>query len=357
MKETLCLWTTLACFAFLMRFLHPASAEDLAVEWVTATPFLGQAGDTVNLEGRLANYGPGDNYAVQYRWYLSSDANITTGDMALGSEVVLLYPLYAGSGTIVTQTMTLHPFSDPVAPSHLGLIVDPNEFASDSNRSNNTGSAAFTFSGHPLDGFYDTVCDNYLDAVHLTAAMSAGNLVVAIAFSQPPLSTVSALTGIDLDTDRNPNTGWVTPNLAGDTTIGADYVLRSYWDYNDLKQMTHLYRTLPPESLQTVHQFTTPTHANRLYLTLPLESIGLPAGPVDILVRTASWGGGGGILIPNDDLPNSGVMTLATIPGACPWGLDPDGDADGSDLAALANNPAIKALGDFVTDFSKANCE
>jgi hypothetical protein len=121
--------------------------------------------------------------------------------------------------------------------------------------------------------------------------------------------------------------------------------------------MTHLYRTLLPESLQSTHQFATPTQANRLYLTLPLESIGSPAGLVDILVRTASWGGGSGILLPNDDLPNSGVVILATIPGACPGDLDPDGDVDGRDLVVLANNPTIMVLGDFVMDFGKVMCE
>ena len=78
---------------------------------------------------------------------------------------------------------------------------------------------------------------------------------------------------------------------------------------------------------------------------------------MNILVRTASWGGGGGILLSNDDLPNSGVVTLATIPGACPGDLDPDGDVDGSDLAVLAINPALMALGNFAMDFGKATCE
>jgi hypothetical protein len=67
------LWTTLACFACLTGFPYPASAEDLAVEWVTATPSQGQAGDSVTLQGRIANYGPGMALAVQYRWYLSTD--------------------------------------------------------------------------------------------------------------------------------------------------------------------------------------------------------------------------------------------------------------------------------------------
>ncbi len=711
MKRTLCLWATLAYFACLTGFLYPALAEDLAVEWMTATPSQGQAGDTVTLQARIVNNGPGMVFSIQYGWYLSMDNEITTDDMAVGDMVTLFDFLYAGSSIVITDPIPVPAFADPAAPSHFGLIVDPLRNSFDSDYSNNTGSAAFTLTGDLPHSFYDTVGDNYLDAVHLSAAVSDGNLAVTITFSAPPSSTISLLMGIDLDqdptttganttlpgteamlslvyedltaesvvtletdagthvlpdavvvsntltytiplsllnndmamdlfwaidsavgptadfdrapdvggfatdieeivvrrpgdttiqvsvsdpapgpgnpdfpdiqqldaqvvgdqlhltltyshsvdvmhlplgndglfvwididsdrrlatgfantgqtppamgidhqlrlqidalagivpellkdsdgdgepdtipmglpvndlfmrlsgnrillkiplaylgngngsgalavsslntreiltgtidrlpdsgvwdlkndvllptqtclgvsremddpdddsvgafgfdndelvhasiclgdqallfaidyesyllsndgatlihldTDRNPNTGWITTNLAGDTTLGADYVLRSYWDYNDLKQMTHLYRTLPPESLQSVLQFATPTQANRLYLTLPLESIGSPAGLVDILVHTASWGGGSGILLPNDDLPNSGVVTLTTIPGACPGDLDPDGDVDGRDLAVLANTPTIMILGDFVIDFGKATCE
>ncbi|MDZ7581884.1 MAG: hypothetical protein U5R30_15195 [Deltaproteobacteria bacterium] len=103
--------------------------------------------------------------------------------------------------------------------------------------------------------------------------------------------------------------------------------------------------------MKTACQLATPTQSNRLYLTLPLESIGSPAGPVDILVRTASWGGGGDILLSNDDLPNTGVITLATIQGTRPGDLDFDGDVDGHDLALLIQNPTIVDPGRFAEDF------
>jgi hypothetical protein len=61
--------------------------------------------------------------------------------MALGPEGTLYETLFAGSEAIVTQPVTAPAFPDPVAPSCFGLIVDPNEFASDNNRSNNTVSA------------------------------------------------------------------------------------------------------------------------------------------------------------------------------------------------------------------------
>ncbi len=192
------------------------------------------------------------------------------------------------------------------------------------------------------------------ELVHAAICLGDQALLFAIDYDSYLLSNDGA-TLIHLDTDRNPDTGLAVTNLAGGTTIGADYVLRSYWDYDELKQTTRLHRAVPPESVTTVHQLATPTQANRLYLALPLESIGLPVGPVDILVRTASWAGpGSSILLPNDDLPDAGVVTLMTIPGGYPGDLDADGDVDGIDLVMFVNNPAQMVLGDFVMDFGKA---
>lgn len=695
------------CGGMLLGIPHPSGAQDLAVDWVTAVPSQGQAGDTVTLQARIVNNGPEITFFVQYQWALSVDAQITPDDMAVGEIVTLSEYLYAGEGITITQGFTVPAFPDPIPPSYFGLIVDPYGFVSDPNRANNTGSAAFTFPADPPQGFYDTVGDNYLDAVHVSAVITAPNLEVAVTFSQPPASTISLLMGIDLDqnptttgtrttlpgteamvslvyekltnesvvdltndggsytladavlsgntltyavplallgnvtamdlfwavdhavgptadfdrapdvgvfatdtqavvvrrpgdaaiqavvadpspdpggsdfpdiqqlevqvvgdqlhlaltyahgvdvsslplgsdglfvwvdmdsdrrlasgfansgqtpptlgidrqlrlqiddlagilpellkdgdgdgepetvpmglpfndlfmrlsgnqillqiplvylgggdgaaalavsslntreilngvidrlpdsgawdlktdtllpgqtcrapslevgdpaddslgafgydndelvqasvcvgdqallfaidyksyllsndgatsinldTDRNPATGQVITNLMGDTTIGAEYVLHSYWDYIDLKQITYLYSTLQPHTVQISNQFATPTQANRLFLTLPLESIGSPAGLVDIFVRTASWGGGGGILLPNDDLPNSGVITVATTSGALPGDLDGDGDVDGKDLALLARNPGLIGLGDFARIFGR----
>lgn len=704
MKKVIALGVITACCAYLTGFPIPAAAQDLAVETVAATPFQGQAGDTVTLQGRIVNNGPGMAMAVQYQWYLSTDPEITTDDMALGSVDTLYQFLYAGSGTTVTQTVTVPAFPDPAPPSYFGLMISYPLFPPyDDDPNNNTGSAAFTFTADPLHGFYDTVGDNYLDAVHLNAFITGGNLEVAVTFSQPPASTISLLMGIDLDqdpttkganttlagaeamvslvyedlitesvvklvtdtgthtladavldgntlsysiplallgndpamdlfwaidhsvgttadfdrapdvgvyatdtetvvvrregdnsiqvsvtdpeegtfpdiqlldgrvvgdqlhmtltyahsvdvmsipllgdglfvwidmdsdgrlatgfantgqtppsmgidhqlrlqiddlagivpellkdtdgdgepdvfpmglpnndmfmrlagnqiflriplsylgysdgaaalavsnldtrdilsgpidrlpdsgawdlatnaflpaqtclatsrevedsaddsiygtggldndelvhlsvcpgdmallfaidfetfalsndgatliyldTDRDPATGWAIDNLAGDTTIGAEYVLRSYWDYNLLKQISDLYRIIPPETSRTVNQFATPSLANRLYLTLPLENIGSPTAPVDVIVRTASWGGGGSwILLPNDDLPDSGVVTLNTLPFGLLGDLDSDGDVDGRDLTILAGNPALVGLFDFAAGF------
>jgi hypothetical protein len=166
------------------------------------------------------------------------------------------------------------------------------------------------------------------ELVHASICPGDQALLFAIDYESYLLSNNGA-TLIFLDTDRSAASGWAITNQAGDTTIGADYVLRSFWDDLELKQATHLYRTLAPETVQTAYQFATPTQANRLYLTLPLECIASPSGPVDILVKSASWGGGGEILLSNDDLPNSGVVTVATVPNALVGDLDGDGDVDG----------------------------
>ena len=705
-KRLLRLWIVVAtCGVWLMGISVNSWAQDLAVDWVTAAPIEGAAGDSVTLQGRIVNNGPGTAFSIQYQWYLSADAQISTDDMALGDIITSNEYLYADEGTIVSDTITVPAFADPIAPSYFGLMIYYLFPPFDDDPENNTGSAAFTYTGDPPHGFYDTVGDNYLDAIYLSAEIVGTSLEVAVTFSQPPTSSVTLMMGIDLDqdpattgenstlpgseavldlayqeltpgvvtlktdtgtfnlagatvdgntlsytvplgligndaamdlfwvvdhmveptadfdrapdagvyatdteavvvrrpgdesiqvmvtdpaegnfpdirqlegrvagdqlqltltyahsvdvtsvpllgdglfvwidldsdgrlatgfansgqtppamgidhqlrlqiddlagivpellkdtdgdgeqeafpmglpfndmfmrlddnriilriplayldhsdgagalavtsldtrniltgtidrlpdecawdfktdallpgqsclaasrevadpgddslfgaggldndelvhasfclgnqailfaidyesyllsnngatlihldTDRNPDTGKTVTNLAGDTTIGADYVLRSYWDYDELRQITHLYRAVPPESVATATQLSTPTLANRLYLTLPLESIGSPAGPVNILVRTASWAGGGSsLLLANDDLPDSGVVTLATVPGGYAGDLDADGDVDGIDLAMLVNTPVQMALVDFLMDFGRA---
>ena len=701
LKYILCILTA-AGGVCLTSLLNAASAQDLAVEWVTVTPSGGAVGDTVTLQARITNNGPGMVFSFQYKWVLSTDEQIAAADMVVGEIMTANVYLYAGDHTTVSKPITVPAFADPISPSYFGLMIYYPLFPPyDDDPANNTGSAAFTFTGDPPHSFYDTVGDNYLDAVHLTAAVSGGNLEVAVTFSQPPSSTVSILMGIDLDqdpttgvnpslpgteamlsllyqtfysdvtlendsgshtlagavldgntlsysvplsllnndtaidlfwaidhavgptadfdrapdvgayatdtetvivrrpgdesiqvlvndpeesefpdirqlegrivgdqlhltltythrvdvmntpllgdglfvwvdldsdrrlasgfantgqtpptmgidhqlrlqidelagimpellkdtdgdgepevfpiglpfndmfmrldgnrillriplaylnngdgagalavsnldardilngpidrlpdagawdlktdallpaqtclsaargvddpaddslfgaggwdndelvhaaiclgdqailfaidyesyllsnngatlihldTDRNPDTGQTVTNLAGDTTIGADYVLRTYWDYDELKQITHLYRAVPPESVAIATTLATPTQANRLYLTLPLESIGSPIGPVNILVRTASWGGGGSILLPNDELPDSGVVTVATVPGVFAGDIDGDGDVDGRDLAILAGNQALIGLTAFALDFGR----
>jgi hypothetical protein len=109
---------------------------------------------------------------------------------------------------------------------------------------------------------------------------------------------------------------------------------------------------VPPEQVYTVTQLATPTQADRLYLTLPLDLLGSPGTAVDILIRTASWGGGGsGILLPNDDLPNTTVVNFPVQPDLIPGDFNGDNAVDGRDLAVWIQNPGIMALVDLAASF------
>lgn len=690
MSYFLCAATSFFLFSILIpAFLtNCASAQDLEVLWVTAAPTEGQPGDTVSLQARLRNNGPGMAFVIPVQWFLSGDASISTGDMSLGESETLPDYLYAGGELTISKDVQLPVFQDSDPPSYLGIMIDPYGFLFGDNPANNAGSAPFTFMGDPLPGFFDTSGDNFLDLTHVGVAMQGGNVVVELTFmTQPdtvngllimdldqepstgfagtgvpgaeavasflfhemggssltlyaesgtttlgtiqrtgntvriqiPLSLIQGDTAMDLslaadsaigptadfdrapdvgafatdtgtvvvrrpgdqgitvsltdpvtgagepdfpdlkgmntrvigdqieivldfdhqveglgqipgsdglfvwididadkrlatgfkntgenqpsfgvdysirlqidplagtvyellqekkgtgeeevkavglpfndifvrladdqiicrvplgylgsgdgggaikitalntreilsgtldhipasgawdlkagtamaeqtclipavyvsdpaddsvgafgydndellgfnactgnsallfridyksyalsndgatlihlDTDRNPATGWQITNFAGDTIMGADYIIRSYWNTDDLLQITHVSRCQPPEETYLKNQLVTPTLVNRLYATIPLESIGNPPGSVDVLVRTASWAGW--FLLPNDESPNSGVITLPT--GLHRSDLDSDGDVDGQDLAMFVQQLA-----------------
>ncbi len=665
-----------------------AGAQDLYVSSVTVTPAVGQAGDTATIRATIGNNGPGMALVIQLRWFLSADNLITMEDMALGDVETLYDILYEGQEITIDKEVVLPPFQDGDAPSYLGLMLDPYEFLSDGDRSNNTGATAFTYTGGPLShSFFDPSGDNYLDVTHISAEISGNDLHVKITFREPPPGTAGGFMAIDLDqnpvtgldglslpgaeavagllytqalstltlhtasgihdlytlntdgnclsysiplsllnndtdmdlfwavdssigatsdfdrapdvggfatdtdmvivrrpgdtsiqvdlsdpvtgdnepdfpnvkrlqaevvgdqleivltynhqvenlgafpgddglfvwihmdtdhklstgfkhtgqqppsfgidyelrlqidplagtvaellrdndgdgeaeaitmglpfndlfmrlsgdriicrvplgylgfndgggvlavsnlntrdiltgtidnvpdsgawdlktdrflpgqkcsiaplhladpsddsigafgydndelvgldicsgddaflftidyksyllsndgatliyldTDQDTATGWEITNIAGDTRIGADYIVRTYWYYDELLQITKVCKCLPPEQVDLKNQLTTVTLANRIYVTVPFECIGSPTGKVNILVHTASWGGGP-ILLPNDDLPNHGVITLSTT--ICHSDFNNDGDVDGSDLAVFATD-------------------
>jgi len=703
------LFICFSCFILTSLFLLGTGgvmAQDLYVAWVTATPSTGQAGNGVTLQARIGNNGPGMALVIQARWFLSTDSLITLEDMALGDIETLPDYLYAGQEITITKEVTLPPFQDAEPPSYPGLILDPYKFLSDPDSSNNTGTAAFTYTGGPLPhSFFDPPGDNFLDVTHVSAQVMSGNLEVAITFREPPpgtaggfmtidldqdpttgldglslpgaeavasflyheyqsslslrtasgttmlytlsldgnrlsysiplsllendtsmdifwavdsavgvttdfdrapdvgafatdtnqvvvrrpgdtsinvdisdpvagpgepdfpnvkrlqakvigdqlqiiltynhqvenigaypgsdglfvwidldadyklctgftnteeqppafgvdyqlrlqidplagtvaellrdedgdceaevilmglplndlfmrlsgdriicrvplsylgygdgsgalavtnLNTRDILTGtidrvpdngawdlkadaaipgqtcqstplhfddqandsigafgldndelvslevcagdkaflftidyksyllsndgatlIYLDTDQNPATGWEITNIAGDTQIGADYVFRTYWNTDQLKQITKICKCLPPEQVDVKNQLTTITLANRIYVTIPFECIGNPAGQVNMLLETASWGGGP-ILLPNDDVPDHGVITLSTI--ILSGDFDQDGDVDGSDLAIFAAGGNGITLENFAAEFGRTDC-
>ena len=158
---------------------------------------------------------------------------------------------------------------------------------------------------------------------------------------------------IYLDTDRNPATGWEIHNITQDTQLGADYIFRTYWYTDELRQITKVLTCLPPEHVEVKNQLTTVTMANRLYVTLPFECIGNPTGQVDILMENSKLGWRGRVLLSNDNLPDMGVITL---PAALLSGdFDGDSDVDGYDLSAFAaayatNDSQADLNGDSIVD-------
>jgi hypothetical protein len=204
---------------------------------------------------------------------------------------------------------------------------------------------------HVDDPNDDSVGGYGLDNDELTAldaCLGSDALLLTITYKSYALSNDGA-TLIFLDTDRNPTTGDVHVNMAGDTQIGVDYYVLTYWYPDLLQQVTTLTRTGAAGQTELKNQLTTVTLANRLYVTIPIDCIGNPVGGVNLMLQTAAWAGA--ILIPYDDLPNHGVVAL---PSRLLTGdFDGDGDVDGADLAAFIANPAGITLADFAADYGK----
>ena len=219
---------TLLCAitGLLLFFSAEASAQDLYVKWVTVTPNSGAAGDAVTVQARIGNNGPGMAIGVELQWYVSEDSVITAADFALGGYEALYDIIYAGTEITITRNFTMPPFNDPAAPSYIGLVLDPFEFLSDPNRANNTGAAAFTYTGNPPNSFFDPSGDNLIiDIVHVKAVAAGGNLNVAITFREPPTSIFSGLMAIDLDQD--PATGAANLTIPGAEAV-VDILYQEY---------------------------------------------------------------------------------------------------------------------------------
>lgn len=196
-----------------------AFGQDLYVKWATVAPDSGAAGDSATVQARIGNNGPGWAIGVQLQWYVSEDSAISSADHLLGGYETLSDMIYAGTEITVTRNFTMPPFNDPAAPAYIGLVLDPFELLSDPSRENNTGAAAFAYTGNPPSSFFDPAGDNpIIDIVHVQAVAAGGSLSVTVTFRQPPTAIFSGLMAIDLDQD--PATG--AANL---TIPGAEAVL------------------------------------------------------------------------------------------------------------------------------------
>lgn len=209
-----------------------AGAQDIYVRSITVDPQSGQAGDTVSLQAVIGNNGPGAAYAIQVQWYLSPDAGITQDDMSLTGVETLSSYLYQGQETTIQKNITLPPFSDPLPPSYLGLILDPYQFITDNVRSNNSGAAAFTYTGTPPHSFFDPAGDNDLDIINVRAQVINADLEVAITFSEPLTGSASGLVAIDLD--QSPLTGLAGISLPGVEAV-ADILYHPAQPYLSLR--------------------------------------------------------------------------------------------------------------------------
>ncbi len=237
-----------------------AWAQDLYVNQVIATPAEGVAGDTVNLQARIGNNGPGMALAIQVQWFLSKDQQVTVTDMALDNIETLPDYLYEGQEMVISKQITLPPFMDADPPSYIGLIVDPSQLLLDDYRANNSASTAFTFTGTPPHGFFDPVGDNYLDITHVSAQTNGTNLEVTITFSEPP-TTLSGIMAIDLD--QNPLT-----HLKGLSLVGAEALLS--FTYSTIgEQSMSLLTGSGTTDLHTMH-----LDGNQLIYSVPLSLVG-----------------------------------------------------------------------------------
>jgi hypothetical protein len=242
-------------------FATAASAQDLYVSWVTVNPNSGAAGDSVTVQARIGNNGPSWAIGIELQWYLSEDSTLTAADFALGGYEALFDYLNPGQELTLTRNFTMPPFNDPAAPSYIGLVLDPFEFLSDPSRANNSGVAAFTYTGIPPNSFFDPAGDNpIIDIVHVKAVAADGNLNLTVTFREPPTSIFSGLMAIDLDQD--PATGAVDLTIPGAEAV-ADILYQQYAPMLTLKTAAGQY------SLDTLA-----LSGNTLTCSIPLSLLG-----------------------------------------------------------------------------------
>ena len=170
---------------------------------------------------------------------------------------------------------------------------------------------------HASDPEDDTrgVGRNNDELVGLNACLGREALLLEISFKEYSASG-NAYTMVFMDEEQNADTGEVHYNMGGTAYVGAEYVLMTAWHVYETpsKQVTILSGL---DKGELANMLVTPDFVgNRIFATIPLECIGSPSNPnMDVMISTAE---GLTLIVPKDDLPNEGILTLPMSPARDP---------------------------------------
>jgi len=137
-----------------------AGSADVSVESINAIDGAHKAGEDLRLLASLKNLGTLDSGAFNVNFYASTDNNVTSGDIFLGSKNIS--NLATGASQAIDENVNL-PVSLPVGDFFIGAIVDLN----DSNPGNNVNvdnTTIFVFDQFSInaglnDAWYDPTTD------------------------------------------------------------------------------------------------------------------------------------------------------------------------------------------------------
>jgi hypothetical protein len=119
---------------------EPAEAVDLVVS-ALSPPASAETGTGVAVANTVTNQGSGKSVTSYLRFYLSTDATITTADTYLGQRSVTA--LNGGSSSSATTTLTI-PASVAPGSYYIGAIADATDTNPESDETNNTAAAPIT---------------------------------------------------------------------------------------------------------------------------------------------------------------------------------------------------------------------
>ena len=134
--------------------LNITARPDLRVNFISATPTSGEAGDSIPINYRTHNAGLSAAPSASLRFYYSADATITTTDTNLNQDRSILHlaNVYLPSQTTTsTVTITL-PSTVQAGTRYLGAYIDWNgKINEGTNENNNTRSTPITITAAKPD--------------------------------------------------------------------------------------------------------------------------------------------------------------------------------------------------------------